>query len=56
MINLIKNAVTDDLWDLSAEILTELSRRDQVEYRISAVSDSVDRKVAKLKTPPKRAV
>ena len=50
---LVKNAVTDDLWDLSAEILTELSRRDEVEYRISAVSDSVDKKVAKLKEPPK---
>ena len=53
---LVKNAVTDDLWDLSAEILTELSRRDEVEYRISAVSDSVDKKVARLKTPPKRSV
>ena len=53
---LVENAVTDDLWDISAEILTELSRRDQVEYRISAASDSVEKKVAKLKTPPKRAV
>ena len=53
---LVENAVTDDLWDISAEILTELSRRDQVEYRISAASDSVDKKVAKLKTPPKRAI
>tara|TARA_B100000427_G_scaffold237769_1_gene200681 strand:- start:1022 stop:1201 length:180 start_codon:yes stop_codon:yes gene_type:complete len=53
---IVKNAVTDDLWDLSAEILTELSRRDEVEYRISAVSDSVEKKVAKLKEPPKRAV
>ena len=53
---LVENAVTDDLWDLSAEILTELSRRDEVEYRISAVSDSVEKKVAKLKEPPKRAV
>ncbi len=53
---LVENAVTDDLWDISAEILTELSRRDQVEYRISAASDSVEKKVSKLKTPPKRAV
>ena len=51
---LVKNAVTDDLWDLSAEILTELSRRDNVQYRVSAASDSVEKKVTKLNDPPKR--
>jgi hypothetical protein len=51
---LVENAVTDDLWDLSAEILTELSRRDNVQYRVSAASDSVEKKVAKLNDPPKR--
>ena len=49
MINLIKNAVTDDLWDLSAEILTELSRRDKVEYRIRASDKSIARKLVALK-------
>ena len=48
MSNLIKNAVTDDLWDLSAEVLTELSRRDNVEYRIRASDTSVARKLANL--------
>ncbi len=51
---LVENAVTDDLWDLSAEILTELSRRDNVQYRVSAASDSVEKKVTKLNDPPKR--
>ena len=48
MLNLIKNAVTDDLWDLSSEILTELSRRDQVKYRIRASEESVAQKLANL--------
>ena len=51
---LVENAVTDDLWDLSAEILTELSRRDNVQYRVSAASASVEKKVTKLNDPPKR--
>ena len=51
---LVENAVTDDLWELSAEILTELSRRDNVQYRVSAASDSVEKKVTKLNDPPKR--
>ena len=48
MINLIKNAVTDDLWDLSTEVLNELSRRDNVSYRIRASKESVARKLANL--------
>ena len=52
--NLIKEGSTEKLWDLSAEILTELSRRDNVQYRVSAASDSVEKKVAKLNDPPKR--
>ena len=56
MINLIKNAVTDDLWDLSAEILTELSRRDGVDFRINATRDSVEKKVATLNAPPRRSI
>ena len=48
MLNLIKNAVTDDLWDLSSEVLTELSRRDKVSYRIRASEESVAQKLANL--------
>ena len=48
MLNLIENAVTDDLWDLSSEILTELSRRDKVSYRIRASEESVAQKLANL--------
>ena len=53
---LVENAVTDDLWDLSAEILTELSRRDKVQYRVSAANDSVEKKVATLNAPPRRSI
>ncbi len=49
MTNLIKNSVTDDLWDLTAEILTELSRRDKVAYRVRASNESVAQKLASLK-------
>ena len=53
----------DDLWNISAEILTELSRRDEVQYRVSATNLSIrnkleklenEKKVAKLNDPPKR--
>jgi hypothetical protein len=44
----IENASTDDLWDLSAEILTELSRRDKVQYRIKATEESVQKKLLSL--------
>ena len=39
---------SDQLWDLSAEILTELSRRDDVEYRIKATEKSVQKKLLSL--------
>ena len=39
---------SDQLWDLSAEILTELSRRDNVEYRIKATEESVQKKLLSL--------
>ena len=45
---IIKNATTDDLWDLSAEILTELSRRDNVKYRIKATEESYLSKINDL--------
>ena len=37
------------LWDISAEILTELSRRDEVQYRVKATEESVKRKLEKTK-------
>jgi len=36
---------TEELWDLTAEILTELSRRDGVEYRVKATSESLEQKL-----------
>ena len=42
---IIYHSTTDDLWDLTAEVLTELSRRDNVEYRVSATRDSVKTKI-----------
>ena len=45
---IIENSTTDDLWDLSAEILTELSRRDNVEYRIKSTEESVKKKLLSL--------
>ncbi len=39
---------SEELWDLSAEILTELSRRDGVDYRIKATPESVQRKLEEI--------
>ena len=39
---------TEELWDLSAEILTELSRRDGVSYRIKATEESVESKLEEI--------
>ena len=36
---------TNDLWDLSAAILTELSKRDSVQYRVRASTESVAAKL-----------
>ncbi len=33
------------LWDLIAEVLTILSRRDKVDYRVKATDESVDMRV-----------
>ena len=43
-----KQLKTDELWDLASEILTELSQRDGVSYRVRATKDSVDRKLCSL--------
>ena len=44
----IKNASTNQLWNMSAEILTELSRRDGVDFRIKATEESYLNKINDL--------
>ncbi len=39
-----KKLKSEELWDLTAEILTELSRRDSVSYRVKATEESVKHK------------
>jgi hypothetical protein len=39
---------SSELWDISAEILTELSRRDEVQYRVKATPESVKKKLEAL--------
>ena len=45
---LIKEGSTEKLWDLSAEILPELSRRDGVSFRVKATDESVKTKIETL--------
>ena len=45
---------TNDLWDLSAAILTELSKRDSVQYRVRASTESVAAKLDSLTGEEKR--
>jgi hypothetical protein len=39
---------SSELWDITAEILTELSRRDDVNYRVKATKESVKKKIESL--------
>ena len=39
---------SEELWELSAEILTELSRRDGVSYRVKATEESVQQKLEEI--------
>ena len=39
---------TEELWELSAGILTELSRRDGVSYRVKATEESVQQKLEEI--------
>ena len=39
---------SSELWDTTAEILTELSRRDEVQYRVKATEESVKQKLESL--------
>tara|TARA_R100000808_G_C2056127_1_gene89555 strand:+ start:90 stop:242 length:153 start_codon:yes stop_codon:yes gene_type:complete len=43
-----KQLKTEELWNLASEILTELSRRDGVSYRIKATDESVKTKIESL--------
>ena len=36
------------MWDKVAELLTKLSRKDNVEYRVKATPESVDVKLCKI--------
>tara|TARA_Y100001938_G_C8051366_1_gene411927 strand:- start:910 stop:1083 length:174 start_codon:yes stop_codon:yes gene_type:complete len=38
----------EELWYLSAEILTELSQRDNVDYRVKATEESLKNKMEAL--------
>ena len=44
----IKHRASSELWDLQAEILTELSRRDNVQYHVKATEESLQKKLATL--------
>jgi hypothetical protein len=45
----INHRASSELWDLQAEILTELSRRDKVSYKVKASPESVARKLEGLR-------
>ena len=36
------------MWDKVAKLLTQLSRKDEVEYRVKATPESVNSKLCKL--------
>ena len=44
----VSDLTTDELWDMTALFTTELSRRDDVQYRVCATPDSVKLKLSKL--------
>ena len=45
----MNNKNNEDLWYQISENLTELSRRDGIKYRVNVTSDSLARKLEKLK-------
>jgi hypothetical protein len=45
----LPNKGSDDLWDLQAAILTELSRRDDVQYQVRASKESLKDKFKQLR-------
>ena len=44
----LPNKESNDLWDLQAAVLTELSERDSVQYRVRATEQSVMTKIKPL--------
>ena len=40
---------SEDLWDLQAAILTELSRRDSVQYQVRVSKESLEDKFKQLR-------
>lgn len=40
---------SSELWDIAAEIITELSRRDKVDYRVRATPESVKQKLEAIR-------
>ena len=44
----LKNKDSSDLWDLQAAVLTELSERDSVQYRIRATEPTVAARMKQL--------
>ncbi len=52
--NNLEERDTNDLWDLSAAVLTELSKRDSVQYRVRASTESVAAKLDTLSGEEKR--
>ena len=44
----VSNLTTEELWDMTARFTTELSRRDDVQYRVCATPESVKLKLSKL--------
>ena len=43
-----KKLKSEELWDLTSEVLTELSQRDGVSYRVKATEESVKNKLEVL--------
>ena len=44
----LKNKDTTDLWDLQAAVLTELSERDSIQYRVRADEPTVAARMKQL--------
>ena len=44
----VSNLTPEELWDMVALFTTELSRRDDVQYRVCATSESDKQKLSKL--------
>ena len=45
----LPNKSSKDLWDLQAAILTELSRRDNVQYQVRVSKESLEDKFKQLR-------